>query len=326
MGSNSALISGSYTDHGKWNPRNHAVDTITPHHCAANTSFQGMINEHKRPRDFSCNYFIQTDGQIFLFVPEDYRSWCSSSPNNDHRAITIEVANDMGAPSWHISDAAMASLLNLMEDICRRRGISKMNYTGDTRGNMTKHSWFWGTECPGPYLGGKFPEIAAEINRRLGSPTPSPTPTPSPSAKYKVQIGAFKEKKSADAMAAQAKAKGFDVYVAQDGGLYKVQLGAFNDINNAKALGDKAKAAGFDVYIAGVTTDPTPAPAPAQIVNGSKVRVHQGALFEGGVQPIPEVYQTVYTVMEPPVGDRVVIGLPGLGTTGAFNRSALYLA
>lgn len=42
-----------------------------------------------------------------------------------------------------------------------------LNYTGDARGNLTKHSYFKNTACPGPYLGGKFSWLAEEVNKRL---------------------------------------------------------------------------------------------------------------------------------------------------------------
>lgn len=170
----SALCSGYYYDHKKWNaPRNHVLDTLTPHHCAGNLTHQGMINILNGSRQMSPTYLIQTDGKIFQYVREANRSWCSSSAANDHRAVTIEVANDGGAPNWHISDAAMASLINLCEDVCRRNKIPKLNFTGSASGNLTMHKYFTPTACPGPYLESKFPEIAAEVNKRLAS-----TPTP----------------------------------------------------------------------------------------------------------------------------------------------------
>lgn len=42
-----------------------------------------------------------------------------------------------------------------------------LNYTGDARGNLTKHSYFTSTACPGPYLGGKFSWLAEKVNKRL---------------------------------------------------------------------------------------------------------------------------------------------------------------
>ncbi len=150
------------------NPRNHKIDTITIHHMAGNLTVErcGEIFADSN-RQASSNYGIGSDGRIALYVEEENRSWCTGSRENDHRAITIEVANDGGEPDWHVSDKALASLIDLCEDICRRNSIKKLNFTGDKTGNMTMHKWFQATGCPGPYLSGKFAYIAEEVNRRL---------------------------------------------------------------------------------------------------------------------------------------------------------------
>ena len=79
-------------------------------------------------RKASSNYGIGSDGRIALYVEEANRSWCTSNAANDHRAITIEVANNGGAPDWPVSDKAYAALLDLLTDICRRNG--SRNYCG----------------------------------------------------------------------------------------------------------------------------------------------------------------------------------------------------
>lgn len=44
------------------------------------------------------------------------------------------------------------------------------------------HKWYAATACPGPYLGSKFPYIAAEVNKRLnGSTTAYPSSPVTPS-------------------------------------------------------------------------------------------------------------------------------------------------
>lgn len=103
-----------------------------------------------------------------MYVEERDRAWTSSNANNDHQAITIEVANDGGAPDWHVSDIALAKLIDLCVDICQRNNIKKLNFTGDKTGNLTMHKWFAATGCPGPYLESKFPYIAEQVNKRLG--------------------------------------------------------------------------------------------------------------------------------------------------------------
>jgi LysM repeat protein len=145
---------------------------------AGNFSVETCGNIFQRKgRNASSNYGIGSDGRIGLYCPEKDRSWCSSNRENDHRAITIEVANDGGAETgWHISDAAMDSLIKLCADICKRNGINKLVWSdkksdrvGHKNGvNMTCHRDFAAKACPGDYIYSKEGYIAAEVNKLLG--------------------------------------------------------------------------------------------------------------------------------------------------------------
>ena len=149
-------------------PRSQPISKITVHHMAGDTTLESFGALVGRPsRQMSANYAIESSGRIGLFCHEADRSWCSSSPWNDQRAITIEVANDSGAPDWHVSDKAYAALLDLCTDICRRNGIKELTYTGDKNGSLTMHCFYAATACPGPYLKSKFPDIAAQVTKRL---------------------------------------------------------------------------------------------------------------------------------------------------------------
>ena len=166
--SNSPLVSYTRISPNSNNPRNKPILKITPHHMAGNLTLEQFGSIVANPaRQMSANYAIESSGRIGLFCEEKNRSWCSGSGANDHQAITIEVANDGGAPDWHVSDKALASLINLCVDICQRNGIAKLNFTGNANGNLTQHNYFQATACPGPYLKSKFPYIAEEVNRRL---------------------------------------------------------------------------------------------------------------------------------------------------------------
>jgi|GEM_PF-903806 len=183
--SNSALITGTILSPNCNKPRNHSIDKITIHHFATVANVGGARSVAKAfsnsARQASANYVVD-DNDIILGVDEANRSWCSSSPVNDHRAVTIETANDGGAPEWHVSDKTMANLLNLVVDICKRNGIKKLNFTGNADGNLTLHKYFKATNCPGPYLEGKMKWIAEQVNARLGGTTiPAPAP---PTVKY----------------------------------------------------------------------------------------------------------------------------------------------
>lgn len=205
--SNSALVSYTRISLNSTNPRNHKIDTITIHHAAAvNITVEALGAGFADPvRQASSNYGVGGDGRIALFVDEANRSWCSSNRANDHRAITIEVINDGGAPDWHVSDKALAAVIDLCVDICQRNGIEKLNFTGDTSGNLTLHKYFVPTECPGPYLESKMPYIAEEVNKRLMAAEEAAA-----DVLYCVQMGAFRVRANAEAQLEKARAAGFD--------------------------------------------------------------------------------------------------------------------
>lgn len=167
--SNSKLV--SYTKLSpNYSARTAPISKITIHHMAGNYTLSSVGNSFANPnRQASSNYGIDSNGKIALYVDEKYRAWTSSNKANDNAAVTIEVANSTGAPDWKVSEKAYSSLLDLVTDICKRNGIKKLNYTGTKDGNLTRHNMFANTNCPGKYLQSKFPEIAQEVNRRLGN-------------------------------------------------------------------------------------------------------------------------------------------------------------
>jgi hypothetical protein len=187
---NSKLVSYTKLSPNK-SIRTSKIKKITIHHMAGNLSVETCGNVFaNKSRQASSNYGIGTDGRIGMYVEEKHRAWTSSNRTNDNQAITIEVANDGGAPNWHVSDKALAALIELCVDICKRNGIKELNYTGDATGNLTKHEYFANTTCPGPYLGGKFSYIADEVNKRL-KPTTTTTNNSTATVKpYLVKITA----------------------------------------------------------------------------------------------------------------------------------------
>jgi hypothetical protein len=121
----------------------------------------------KPERQMSANYAIGNDGRIGLYCPESDRSWCSSSKWNDHRAITIEVSNNVNKEPWSISDAAYNSLIKLCIDICKRNGIKELKFTGDQNGSLTYHYMFAATGCPGTWIKNHTQDICNKVNAGL---------------------------------------------------------------------------------------------------------------------------------------------------------------
>ena len=165
--SNSALVTYKRLSPNCTKPRAKKIKKIIPHHMAGNLTLEQCGNLFANPaRKASSNYAIDSEGNIALYVDEANRAWTSGDVV-DHEAVTIEIANDGGAPDWHISDKALESTVNLCVDICKRNGIKRLKFTGDKKGDLLMHRYFQATLCPGPYLAGKFTYIADEVNRRL---------------------------------------------------------------------------------------------------------------------------------------------------------------
>ena len=149
--------------------RSREPDGVVIHHTAtvttARVTARGFAVERRKA---SANYCIGNDGSIVQSVREKNTPWTSSSYKYDSHCITIEVSNSEKGGQWPVGEKAMEALINLLVDICQRNpGIERLRYTGDTTGNMYMHKWFTNTQCPGPYLASKFPEIAEEVNKRL---------------------------------------------------------------------------------------------------------------------------------------------------------------
>lgn len=170
--SNSGLVDYVKISPNSTNPRSKKIDSVVIHHMAGNLSVESCGNVFaSSSRQASSNYGIGSDGRVGLYVDEANRSWCSSNREVDQKSVTIEVANCETGGEWPVSDKAYAKLIDLCVDICKRNGISKLNFTGDRSGNLLMHKYYAATQCPGPYLEKRFPDIAAKVNARLGAAT-----------------------------------------------------------------------------------------------------------------------------------------------------------
>lgn len=186
--SNSSLVSYTQISPNKSSPRKYDITRITIHCVVGQVTVQSLGNIFApSSKQASSNYGIGKDGKVGMYVEEKDRSWCSSNADNDHRAVTIEVASDTYAP-YKVTSAAYSALLDLVTDICRRNGKTKILWFGDKAKTlaytpksgemvMTVHRWFANKSCPGDYLYNLHDEIAAEVNKRLAGGSAS-TGTP----------------------------------------------------------------------------------------------------------------------------------------------------
>lgn len=178
--SNSALVNVVIPS-PNYSKRTKPITKITVHHMAGNLSVEQCGNIFKpATRKGSSNYGIGSDGRVGLYVDESNRAWTSGNAENDQMAVTIEVANNSGAPNWTVSDKAYAKLVDLCVDICKRNGIKFVNWTGNKNGNLTCHYFFQATACPGPYLKSKMGDLAKQINARLSGAAAEEPKAPAP--------------------------------------------------------------------------------------------------------------------------------------------------
>ena len=181
-----AYTNSSFVVYQKLSPnhsgkRTHDIDRITPH-CAVGQWTAESMGDCFADTDFkaSSNYGIDKYGRVALYVEEKNRSWCSSSPENDHRAVTIECASDTTEP-YAFKDVVYQKLIRLCVDICRRNGKKKLLWLGgkDQTLNyspaademvLTVHRWFADKGCPGDWMFARMGDLASKVTAQLGGP------------------------------------------------------------------------------------------------------------------------------------------------------------
>ncbi len=175
---NSKLITYTKLSPNHSGMRTHAIDRITPHCVVGQLTVEQICDCFKSTeRKASCNYAIGTEGRIALCVDENKRSWCSSSRENDQRAVTIECASDTKTP-YAMNDKVFKSLIDLCVDICQRRNKNKLLWFKDKSKTLnyqpkpnemliTVHRWFANKACPGDWLYERLDELTVEVNKRL---------------------------------------------------------------------------------------------------------------------------------------------------------------
>ena len=264
--SNSPLVDCTVLSPNHSGKRTKPLKRITPHCVVGQLKAEAIGGCFTSPsRQASCNYGIGTEGRVCLIVPEDCRSWCSSSNDNDQQAATIECASDKTHP-YAFNSTVYNKLVDLCVDICKRNGAKKLLWISDKNKALsyvpkddemliTVHRWFANKSCPGDWLYNRLGELASTVTAKLGG-TKTPD-TPQSNTLYRVQVGAYSVKGNADAQLKQVKNAGFtDAFITQVDSMYKVQVGAYSVKSNADNMLAKVKSKGFDAFITTVSGTP----------------------------------------------------------------------
>lgn len=221
--SNSSLVSFTQISPNKNSPRTHKIERFTPHVYVGQVSVERMGKGWATKGNVSANYGIGSDGRISLHVDEKDRAWTSSSKDNDMRAITVECASDSKSP-YAINDKVWNSLVNLLEDVCRRNGKTKVLWFGDKEKSLsykpadneiviTVHRWFAAKSCPGPYLYERLGLLADTVNKRLTT-VKEPVEEETKEKEYwQVVCGSFENLDNAKARAQSLRAAGYECFI-----------------------------------------------------------------------------------------------------------------
>lgn len=190
--SNSSLVNYTKLSPNHSGQRTHAIDRITPHCVVGQCSVETLGNIFMpTSKEASCNYGIGADGRVLLCVEEKNCSWCSSSPENDQRAVTIECASDTTEP-YAFKDVVYQKLVALCVDICKRNGKKKLLWLGDKTKTLnyapksdemvlTVHRWFAQKSCPGDWMYARLGDLASKVTAQLGGSTAQPSAPSTPS-------------------------------------------------------------------------------------------------------------------------------------------------
>lgn len=167
-------------------PKKYKVDTITIHCFVGQVTAKEGADYFANPkRGASANYVVGKNGDISGCVDELHRAWTTggniknnglTGAENDHRAVTIEVACDAKEP-YTVNQKAFDALINLCADICRRNNIKKLVWSKNKSDrinhkdgcNMTVHRDYDARSCPGKYLYDRMGQIADLVNGKLGA-------------------------------------------------------------------------------------------------------------------------------------------------------------
>ena len=142
------------------------IEAITIHHMA------GVLTAEQCGRIFqqvgrygSSHYGVGYDGSVANYVDEEDTAWTNSNWDSNCKSITIETSDNDN--SWYVNDTTLNALIKLVADIAKRRDLGTL-VPGK---NLTWHSMFTNTTCPGDYLRSKMQYIADEANK-INNPEP----------------------------------------------------------------------------------------------------------------------------------------------------------
>lgn len=332
--SNSPLVVHTRISPNKNVNRNNAIERISPHCVVGQVTAESLGNWFAdESTQSSSNYGIDKDARVAMYVEEKDRSWCTSSRDNDHKAVTIECASDTKHP-YEMNDIVYKKLIELCVDICKRNGKTKLLWIDDKDKALsyklasnemliTVHRWFANKSCPGDWLYQRLGDLAVNVTAQLN---PVPEIVEEEKTTYTIQVGAFSKIEKANELKEKMTSAGFASFIVKSSdGFHKVQYGEFGSYEDARMKIKEVRKAGFDSFITkSVKASAASKPNVADIKIGDKVKLQNNAPVYGETRTFAKFVYAVTLYVRHINGDRVVVSTNQDGPlTGAVDKKYL---
>lgn len=262
------------------------IEMVTLHHMAGVLSAEecGKIFQ-QAGRGASAHYGVGKNGEIGLYVDESNTAWANVNWDANCKAVTIEMSNSQASGNYPVSDAVLNKTIELIVDIFKRNNLGKC-----VKGkNLTWHSMYSSTYCPGDYVRSKIDYIVEQVNKKLNSNSNN-------SNLYKVQVGAFSKKENANKLSEELINKGIGTFVTKVNGLYKVQCGAYSNADNAKKMAQRLNNMGYDTYIEGLNESKSVSQGTPYRVNCDYPNIRSSASLNASIVRRPKKGDIIYVV------------------------------
>lgn len=240
--------------------RTQRIQRVTPHCIVGNFPTETVGNLFSSTvKQASCNYAISETGDVVTVVDECNRSWCTSSNENDQKAVTIECSSDRNPP-YTFKNEVYESLADLTVDIIKRNGMKKLIWLETPEKSITYqpsqdeclltiHRWFDNKACPGDWFVNKIPTFVDYVNEKLGTEKPIIQDINADNLLYTVQTGAYNSEENAIRQSKIINSLGYETWIVLENGLYKIQCGAFRNDNNAHRRKELLEAEGIRCFV-----------------------------------------------------------------------------
>ena len=264
------------------------IEMVTLHHMAGVLSAEecGKVFQ-QAGRGASAHYGIGKSGEVGLYVDEYNTAWANANWDSNCKAVTIELSNSKIGGNYPVSDVVLNKAIDLIVDIFKRNNLGKC-----VKGkNLTWHSMYSKTYCPGDYVRSKLDYIVEQVNKKLNISNSSDNTN-----LYKVQVGAFSKKENANKLSEELINKGIGTFVTKVNGLYKVQCGAYSNSDNARNMAKRLNNMGYDTYITGLNESTSNNQGTAYRINCDYPNIRSSASLNASIVRRPKKGDIIYVV------------------------------